>query len=61
MEWLPSLGRAFLFLGVPMVLMFFWLQWRWSKICSDNLQLLIIKSDGSSRFELALKSGNSVT
>ncbi len=37
------------------------LQWRWGKVASENVQLLVVKSDGHGDYELAPQRGGSVT
>jgi len=57
---LESVGRAALYLGVPFVLMIFYFQWRWARVCSKNIQLLVVEQGGGGSFQLAPKTGGSV-
>jgi hypothetical protein len=50
-----------LFLGGIVVAMVMYYQWRWGKICSENVQILIVKSDGHGEYELAPQHGGSVS
>ena len=59
-EW-ASLGRAALFLGIPFILIIFYLQFRWSKTCDENIQVLIALKGGGGKYELAPKAGGEVT
>jgi hypothetical protein len=56
-----SLGRAMLFMGIPFILSIFWLQWKWARICENNIQLLIAQQGGSGKYTLAPKDGGQVT
>lgn len=58
---LASFGRAILFLGIPFVLLVFYLQWRWAKTCDANIQVLIAKLGGGGKFELAPREGGQVS
>lgn len=56
-----SIGRAALFLGVPFVLLVFFLQYKWAKVCDTKIQVLVAQKAGSGRFFLASKDGGQVT
>lgn len=56
-----SIGRAFLFLGIPFVLMVFYFQWRWARTCDRNIQVLLAQQSGGGRYFLAPKEGGSVS
>lgn len=58
---LDSVGRAFLYLGIPSVLMVFYLQWRWARVCKNNIQVLVVQLGGGGSFELAPKTGGEVS
>ena len=58
---LDSVGRAFIYLGIPFVLMVFYFQWRWARTCGKNIQLLVVEQGGGGSFQLAPKSGGSVS
>ncbi len=58
---IASFGRAALFLGVPFVLLVFWAQWHWAKVCEKNIQLLIALRGGGGNYKLASKAGGVVT
>lgn len=58
---LASLGRAALFLGAPFVLMVFYFQWRWARVCDRNIQVLVAQQGGGGRYELAPREGGQVT
>lgn len=58
---LVSLGRAALFLGVPFVLLVFFFQWRWARVCDRNIQVLVAQQGGGGKYELAPKEGGQVT
>ena len=57
---LDSVGRACIYLGVPFVLMVFYFQWRWARVCGKNIQLLVVEQGGGGSFQLAPKTGGSV-
>jgi len=56
-----SIGRAFLFLGIPFVLLVFYLQWKWAKTCSNNIQVLVAEKGGGGSWKLAPKRGGQIT
>ena len=56
-----SLGRAVLYMGVPFVLMVFYLQWKWAKTCTENIQVLVAQQGGGGKYSLAPKVGGSVS
>lgn len=58
---MASLGRAALYLGVPFVLMVFYMQWRWAKVCKNNIQVLVAQQGGGGEFTLAPKTGGEVS
>jgi len=55
-----SVLRAGLYLGVPFVLLVFYFQWRWARVCTKNIQLLVVEQGGGGSFQLAPKTGGSV-
>ncbi len=55
-----ALSNVF-YLIVGLVVIIIYLQWRWTKICRDNVQVLVVKSDGHGSYELAPQSGGSVS
>lgn len=58
---IASFGRAFLYLGIPFVLLIFYLQFRWAKTCDHNILVLIAELSGGGRYGLAPKEGGQVT
>ncbi len=58
---LDSVGRAFLYLGVPFVLMVFYFQWRWARVCEKNIQILVAEEVGGGSYQLAPKTGSGVS
>lgn len=56
-----SILRAGLYLGVPFVLLIFYFQWRWARVCQRNIQLLVVEQGGGGSFILAPKTGGSVS
>lgn len=60
LTWLPSLGRAFLFLGIPFVLAVSWFQWKWAKTCIENIQVLVAQKGGGGSFMLAPRAGGEI-
>lgn len=58
---LPSLGRAALFLGIPFVLLIFYMQWKWAKTCANNIRVLVAQKGGGGAWKLAPKEGGSIT
>ena len=58
---IASIGRAFLFLGVPFILMVFYFQYRWAKVCEQNIQVLVAEKGGGGKYQLAPKDGGEVT
>ncbi len=60
-DLLPALGRAFLFLGIPFLLMIFILQWKWAKTCNENIRVLVAQQGGGGAWRLAPKEGGFVT
>lgn len=66
MSWLgeidvASIGRALLFLGIPFILMVFFLQWKWAKTCDKYMEVLVAQMGGGGKFMLAPKEGGQVT
>lgn len=58
---LDSVGRAFIYLGIPFVLMIFYFQWRWARVCENNIQVLVAEEVGGGRYQLAPKTGSGVS
>lgn len=56
-----SLGRAILYLGIPFVLLIFYFQWRWARVCDRNIQVLVAQQGGGGKYELAPREGGQVT
>lgn len=56
-----SFGRAFLFLGIPFVLLIFYFQWRWANACNNNIQVLVAMQGGGGKYQLSPKEGGQVT
>ena len=50
-----------LFLGAILVGMVVYFQWRWGKEVSENVQLLIVRSDGHGDYQLVPQHGGSVS
>lgn len=59
-EW-ASLGRAVLFLGIPFVLIIFYLQWQWAQTCSKYIRVLVALKGGGGKWEFAPKEGGKVS
>ena len=57
---LDSVKNAGLYLGIPFILMIFYFQWRWARVCAKNIQLLVVEQGGGGGFILAPKTGGSV-
>jgi len=49
------------YLGVLVVGMVVYYQWKWSKVCKENIQLLVARTGGGGDFMLAKKDGGQVT
>lgn len=49
------------YLGTLFVAMVVYYQWKWAKICKNNIQVLVAQQGGGGAFELAPKEGGSVT
>ena len=60
-DLLPSLGRAALYLGVPFVLLIFYLQWKWARTCDRNIRVLVAQKGGGGAWCLAPKTGGEIT
>ncbi len=58
---IASVGRAFLYLGIPFVLMIFYFQWQWARTCNKNIQVLVAQKGGGGAYKLAPKDGGSVS
>ena len=56
-----AFGRAALFMGVPFVLMIFYLQWKWANDCNNYIRVLVAQQAGSGKFLMAPKDGGAVT
>jgi len=57
----PALGRALLYLGIPFVLMVFYMQWRWARTCRDYIRVLVAQKGGGGSWQLAPKEGGNIT
>ncbi len=57
---IASVGRAFLYLGIPFVLMIFYFQWQWARTCNKNIQVLVAQKGGGGAYRLARKDGGRV-
>ena len=57
---LASIGRAFLYLGIPFVLLVFYAQWNWARTCDKNIQVLVAQKGGGGKFSLSPKAGGEV-
>ncbi len=57
---IASVGRAFLYLGIPFVLMIFYFQWQWARTCNRNIQVLVAQKGGGGAYKLAPKNGGRV-
>jgi len=49
------------YLGTLFIGMVVYYQWKWAKICKNNIQVLVAQQGGGGAFELAPKEGGSVT
>jgi len=50
-----------MYLVLIFVGMVVWYEWRWAKVCRDNIQVLVVQEAGSGRFMLAPKVGGSIS
>lgn len=51
----------FVYLGTLFVGMVVYYQWRWARVCKKNIQILVAQQGGGGSFELAPKTGGSVS
>lgn len=51
----------FVYLSIVFIAMVVYYQWKWAKICKNNVQVLVAQQGGGGSFELAPKAGGSVT
>jgi len=51
----------FVYLGTILVIMVVYYQWKWAKICKNNVQILVAQQGGGGSFQLAPKAGGIVT
>jgi len=51
----------FVYLGTIFVILVAWLQWRWARICQNNIQVLVAEQGGGGKFTLAPKTGGTVS
>lgn len=51
----------FFYLMTLLVIMVVYYQWKWSKVCKNNVLILVQRSDGHGDYELAPQDGGSVT
>ncbi len=58
---IASLGRAFLFLGIPGILGVFFLQWKWANTCEKNIRVLVAEKGGGGSWKLAPKRGGQIS
>ncbi len=58
---IASFGRAALFLGIPFVLLVFFMQWRWAQDCDRNIRVLVAQKGGGGSWELAPKEGGQIS
>jgi len=58
---LASFGRAALYLGIPFVLLIFFMQWKWAKTCDKYIRVLVALKSGGGKFEFAPKDGGEIT
>lgn len=49
------------YLGLPFVLMIAYYEWKWAKVCKENIQVLIAQQGGGGEFRLAPKVGGEVS
>jgi hypothetical protein len=54
-------GNLIIGLIVILVGTLLYYQWRWGKTCAENVQVLVVKSDGHGDYQLAPQQGGSVT
>lgn len=60
-DWMSGLSTAAIFLGIPMILGIFYAQWKWAKVCDENIRILVAQESGGGRYFNAPKAGNEVT
>lgn len=51
----------FVYLGTLFVGMVVYYQWKWSRICKKNIQVLVVQQGGGGEFQLAQKAGGEVS
>lgn len=51
----------FVYLGALFVFMVTYYQWRWARICKNNIQVLVVQQGGGGNFELAPKTGGEIS
>ena len=50
-----------LYLFAVFVVMVVYYQWRWSKICKGNVQILVVQQGGGGEYQLAPRVGGEVS
>ena len=60
-DLMTELIRVVLYLGVPIVVIIFWLQYKWAKVCDKNIKVIIAMESGGANTVLAPKSGGEIT
>jgi len=51
----------FVYLGTIFIVMVVYYLWKWARTCDNNIQILVVQQGGGGKFELAPKSGGSVS
>ena len=41
---IASVGRAFLYMGIPFVVMVFYFQWKWAEDCKKYIRVLVVST-----------------
>ncbi len=49
------------YLFIVFIAMIVWYEWRWSKTCKNNIQVLVVRQSGGGDYFLAPKTGGEVT
>lgn len=60
-DWSSGLATAAMFLGIPMIIGIFFAQWKWAKVCDENIRILVAQESSGGKYFNAPKSGNEVT
>ena len=56
-----SVTRVIIFLGIPIVLMVVYFQWRWARTCARSILVLEALQGGGGKYTLAPKEGGQIS